>query len=137
MDVGLEFEGATEIRLGGAVADRVFDNLAKYATVVIVGRTTSNNSDRPDLDPVNMRQLWAREATVQGFSRYSYPRQWAFARERMEELCRQGLIRSYHNTVVGFEATPAALRDMLAGKYIGKVLVRYERTGESTSEQGS
>lgn len=111
--------------VGGAVADGVFDNLAKYATVVIVGRTTSNNSERPDLDPVNMRQLWAREATVQGFSRYSYPRQWAFARERMEDLCRQGLIESHHNTVDGFEATPAALRDMLAGKYIGKLLVRY------------
>lgn len=123
--------------VGGTVADRVFDNLAKYATVVIVGRTTSNNSDRPDLDPVNMRQLWAREATIQGFSRYSYPRQWAFARERMEELCRQGLIQSHHNTVEGFEATPAALRDMLAGKYIGKVLVRYGPSHEHRSETGS
>lgn len=111
--------------VGGAVADAVFENIAKYATVLIVGRTASNNSTRPDLDPVNMRQLWAREATVQGFSRYSYPRQWAFARERMTELCRQAVIQSHHHTVAGFEATPGALRDMLAGHYIGKVLVRY------------
>lgn len=111
--------------VGGSIADRVFDNLAKYAKVLIVGRTASNNSDRPDLDPINMRQLWAREASVQGFSRYSYPERWAFARERMQALCRQGLVRSEHNEVVGFENTPSALRGMLSGKFTGKVLVRY------------
>ena len=117
--------------VGGPVADAVFDNIAKYARVVIVGRTRSNNSDRPDLDSVNMRQLWAREASVQGFSRYSYPRQWAFARERMIELCRCGAIGSHHNTVEGFEATPQALHDMLTGKFIGKVLVRYQSAGRA------
>ena len=111
--------------VGGSLADAVFDNLAKCAKVLIVGRTASNNSDRPDLDPINMRQLWAREASVQGFSRYSYPERWAFARERMQALCRQVLIRSEHNEVVGFENTPDALRGMLSGKSTGKVLVRY------------
>ena len=111
--------------VGGAIADTVFDNLAKYAQVLIVGRTVSNNSDRPDLDPINMRQLWAREASIQGFSRYSYPERWKFARDCMAHLCRRGAISSNHNEVAGFENTPAALRDMLSGKFIGKVLVRY------------
>lgn len=116
--------------VGGPTADVVFDNLAMYAKVLIVGRTASNNSDRPDLDPVNMRQLWAREASIQGFSRYSYPERWSFARQRMQALCRQGAIRANHNEVVGFEATPNALRDMLSGNFIGKVLVRYAGIGE-------
>ena len=111
--------------VGGPIADAVFDSLAKYAKVLIVGRTASNNSDRPDLDPINMRQLWAREASVQGFSRYSYPERWSFARERMQTLCRQGLVQSQHNEVVGFEETPNALRGMLSGRFTGKVLVRY------------
>jgi NADPH-dependent curcumin reductase CurA len=111
--------------VGGPVADKVFDNLAKYATVVIVGRTASNNSDRPDLDPINMRQLWAREAHVQGFSRYSYPERWDFARERMIELCRAGRIKAVDTVIDGFEATPSALRDMLTGARTGKTLVRY------------
>ncbi|MDA0342165.1 MAG: NADP-dependent oxidoreductase [Proteobacteria bacterium] len=114
---------------GGPAADAVFDNLAKYAKVLVVGRTVSNNSDRPDLDPVNMRQLWACEASIQGFSRYSYPERWAFARERMMDLCRQGLIRSVDHVIEGFEKTPSALRDMLTGKCTGKVLVRYARAG--------
>ncbi len=111
--------------VGGPIADAVFDNLAKYAKVLIVGRTASNNSDSPQLDPINMRQLWAREASIQGFSRYSYPERWSFARERMQTLCRMGLIQSQHNEVVGFEETPDALRGMLSGQFTGKVLVRY------------
>jgi NADPH-dependent curcumin reductase len=111
---------------GGPTADAVFGNIAKYARVLIVGRTSSNNSDRPDLDPVNMRLLWAREATIQGFSRYSYPERWAFAQERMMELCRENKIHANHNTVNGFENLPQALHDMLAGKFIGKVLVKCE-----------
>ncbi len=111
--------------LGGPLADMVFDNLAKYARVVVVGRTVSNNSERPDLDPVNMRQLWAREASIQGFSRYSYPERWAFARQKMMALCRSGVITSVDQVVNGFENTPKALRDMLSGAYTGKTLVRY------------
>lgn len=109
---------------GGPIADRVFDNIAKHARVLIVGRTASNTSDRPDLDPVNMRLLWAREATIHGFSRYSYPERWAFARERMTALCREGRLIASHNTVEGFEKLPSALGDMLAGNFIGKVLVK-------------
>lgn len=111
--------------VGGPIGDAVFDNLAKYARVLIVGRTVSNNSDQPDLDYVNMRQLWAREASIQCFSRYSYPREWATSRERMMGLCKQGLIKSFDNVVDGFEQSPQALHDMLAGNYTGKVLVRY------------
>ncbi len=111
--------------VGGPVGDTVFAALAKFAKVLIVGRTVSNNSDRPDLDPVNMRMLWAREATIQCFSRYSYPERWAFARQRMMELCRNGKIIPIDNVISGFEKTPAALAEMLAGKYTGKVMVRY------------
>ncbi len=111
--------------VGGPIADVVFEGLAKFAQVLIVGRTVSNNSARPDLDPVNMRMLWAREASIQCFSRYSYPERWGFARERMATLCREGKIIAIDNVVDGFEQTPSALHDMLAGKYTGKVMVRY------------
>jgi len=111
--------------LGGAIGDLVFENLAKYAQVIIVGRTISNNSERPDQDPVNMRQLWAKEASIKGFSRYSYPERWEFARERMMALCRQGKIKTIDHIVNGFEKTPSSLKDMLSGNCTGKVLVRY------------
>lgn len=111
--------------VGGRVTDAVFDNLNKYAKVLIVGRTASNNSNSPELDYVNMRQLWAREANIQCFSRYSYPREWSLAKRRMEALYRQGHLHSVNNIVDGFEQTPRALHDMLSGTYTGKVMVRY------------
>lgn len=111
--------------VGGEVADTVFESLNKYATVLIVGRTVSNNSARPDQDYVNMRQLWAREASIQCFSRYSYPREWAVAQNKMQDLYRLGQLKTMNNVIDGFEQTPKALHDMLAGKHTGKVMVRY------------
>ena len=111
--------------VGGRIGDAVFEGLAKFAKVLIVGRTISNNSERPDLDPVNMRMLWAREASIQCFSRYSYPENWARSREHMMTLCRDGKIKAIDSLIDGFERTPSALHDMLAGKYTGKVMVRY------------
>ena len=111
--------------MGGEVADAVFDNLAKYARVLMVGRTISNNSKTPAQDPVNMRQLWAREASIQCFSRYSYPERWAFARAQMQKLSRRGTLISVNHIVDGFEHTPLALREMLCGLHTGKTLVRY------------
>ena len=112
--------------VGGPIADAVFDQLAKYARVLFVGRTASNNSATPEHDPINLRQLWAREASMQCFSRYSYNERWQFAHQRMLQLCQDGRVQSHHNIVDGFENTPTALRDMLAGKFTGKVLVRYQ-----------
>ncbi len=103
----------------------MFDNLNKYATVLIVGRTLSNNSSQPQHDFVNMRQLWAREASIQCFSRYSYPREWENAGQRMQALFQRGLLKTIDKVIDGFEQTPQALHDMLAGEYTGKVMVRY------------
>ena len=54
-------------------------------------------------------------------------------RARMMELCRAGEIRTNIQMVEGFEQTPTALRDMLLGKYTGKVLVRYANAAPSIS----
>ena len=59
------------------------------------------------------------------FSRYSYDERWAFARERMRDLCEAGKLVATDNVVQGFEQTPQALGDMLGGRYTGKVLVQY------------
>ena len=78
-----------------------------------------------------MRQLWAREASIQCFSRYSWPREWNESRLRMMDLCRRGKLTAVDQVIDGFEQTPLALRDMLAGRYTGKVLVRYAQSDAS------
>ena len=46
----------------------------------------------------------------------------------MMSLCRNDKITTIDNVINGFEQTPTALHDMLAGKYTGKVMVRYAET---------
>jgi NADPH-dependent curcumin reductase CurA len=110
---------------GGPVADIIFEHLAKYARVLVVGRTISNISEDPSIDMVNMRQLWAKEATVHGFSRYSYPERWKFAQKQMKLLCEQKLITSHHQVISGLRNTVDALNGMLSGFHQGKVIVKY------------
>lgn len=112
--------------VGGYVADTVFANIAKYGRIVLVGRSAANNSDDPGADYANMRMVWARECTVETFSMYSLlPERRAAGRDRMAALVRSGALQPRYNLVDGFENTPQALHDVLAGKMMGKALVRY------------
>jgi NADPH-dependent curcumin reductase CurA len=116
---------------GGPVTDQIFEHVNKHAVVLMVGRTVANNSETPGTDMVNMRQLWAREAKIHTFSRYSYASQWSSAQQALGKLLATGEIKAIENIVDGFENTPQALHDMLAGNYFGKVLVRYAHPQET------
>ena len=111
--------------VGGALADAVFEHTAKFATIVLVGRTAANNSADPGADMVNVRVPWGENATIIGFNRYDRPAEWAEARRRMERLAAAGKIESLVSVADGFAALPQALGDMLAGRHVGKTLVKF------------
>jgi NADPH-dependent curcumin reductase CurA len=112
--------------VGGPAGDAVFANMAKYGRIVLVGRSAANNSDDPGADFANMRMVWARECTVETFSMYSLsPERRAEGSRRMAALVESGAVRPRYTLVDGFEQTPQALHDVLAGKLLGKALVRY------------
>ncbi len=112
--------------VGGLAADAVFANMAKYGRIVLVGRSAANNSADPGSDFANMRMVWARECTVETFSMYSLlPERRADGRARMAALVQSGSVVPQVSMVDGFENTPQALRDVLAGRMLGKALVRY------------
>ena len=112
--------------VGGSTGDAVFANMAKYGRIVLVGRSAANNSTDPGADFANMRMVWAKECTVETFSMYSLlPERRAAGRTRMAALVQSGHVVPHHTLVDGFENTPQALGDVLAGKLLGKALVRY------------
>lgn len=111
--------------VGGTLADQIFEHTSKFATIVLVGRTAANNSADPASDMANMRVPWGQNATIIGFNRYDRPLDWAEARTRMERLAQNGKIDSLVTWADGFEAAPQALQDMLAGRNVGKTLVRF------------
>ncbi len=112
--------------VGGPAADAVFANMAKYGRIVLVGRSAANISADPGADFANMRMVWARECTVETFSMYSLlPERRAEGRKRMAALVQSGRVVPQVSMVDGFENTPQALHDVLAGRMLGKALVRY------------
>ena len=114
--------------VGGGLADAVFEHTAKFATIVLVGRTAANNSADPGSDMANMRVPWGQNATIIGFNRYDRPTAWAEARTRMERLADAGRIESLVSWAEGFDACGGALGDMLAGRHVGKTIVRFGET---------
>lgn len=111
--------------VGGATADAVLGCLARNAQVLLVGRVASNNSSDPEQDPANMRHVWSQEATIHAFSRYSYKDLYPYVIDRLGRLLRAERLQMHNHVVEGFERTPETLNDMLAGRFFGKVLIRY------------
>ena len=114
--------------VGGSLSDAVFAHTAKFATIVLVGRTAANNSADPAADMVNVRVPWGENANIIGFNRYDRPAEWAEARLRMEQLAAVGKIESLVSVAQGFAAIPQALGDMLGGRHVGKTLVNFGET---------
>jgi hypothetical protein len=97
--------------------------------VLLVGRVAANNSLDPESDPANMRHVWSQEATIHAFSRYSYKDLYPYVIDRLGRLLRAGKLTMHNHVVDGFEQTPGTLNSMLAGRFLGKVLVRYADAG--------
>ena len=111
--------------VGGPIADAVSERLAKGADILLVGRIAANNSAEPEQDMANLRHVWSREATIHAFNRYAYPHLYPQVIERLGALLRAGRLKMHNDIVDGMEETPAALHHLLAGRHVGKVLVRY------------
>ncbi len=111
--------------VGGPTADIVSEQLAKRSHILLVGRVSANNSEEPERDMANLRHVWSQEATIHSFSRYAYKAIFAEVSSRLGMLLRAGRLTMYNHLIDGMEETPKVLHDVLAGRYTGKVLVRY------------
>ena len=117
--------------VGGRVSDAVSEILAMRSHILLVGRIAANNSPTPERDMANMRHVWSRETTVHAFSRYAYAELYPHAIERLGALLRAGRLTMHNVVLDGMEATPEFLNQKLAGRHLGKVLVRYaDENGE-------
>ncbi len=111
--------------VGGPIADAVSERLAHRAQILLIGRVAANNSETPERDMANLRHVWSREATIHAFNRYAYKEQYAEVVRRLGALLRAGRLSMHNRVLDGMERTPAALGDLLAGRHVGKTLVRY------------
>lgn len=110
---------------GGPIHDAVLANLATFARVAIVGRIAV--IDKPASEDIGLRssaRLVVTRATVQGLVVFDWwhRRDEAFA--RLLKWHRAGHLKFREDVLEGISAAPEAFLRMMAGRNMGKQLVR-------------
>jgi NADPH-dependent curcumin reductase CurA len=113
--------------VGGDVFDAFLDHLAMRGRLVISGHTS--DFDRPEEavpQPRIYRKLYWKSASVRAFQMPAFPEHFDDARERILALYYAGSLRVLVDPTpfVGLEAVPDAVEHLLAGRNLGKVVVR-------------
>lgn len=109
--------------VGGRVFDLVLPRLNDFARVALCGLVSQYNLQ----EPYGMRhiaELLNRNVMLQGFRVAHYQRHRDEAFGEIKELLRHGWLRQDECIVDGLENAPQACIDMLAGRHVGKPLVR-------------
>lgn len=109
--------------VGGAALEAVMPRLNTAARVPVCGMISQANG-AGGAGIGNMAQIVAKRAVMTGFIVYDHMHKLAAFQPRMHGLLETGAIRYFEDIVTGLENTPNAFIDMLAGKNLGKRLVR-------------
>ena len=113
--------------VGGEVFDAFVDHLAQRGRLVISGHTS--DFDRPDEDvphPRIYRKLYWKSASVRGFQNPAFPEFFDDACRRVLELYYAGALQVLVDPTpfVGLESVAEAVEHLLAGRNLGKVVVK-------------
>ena len=115
--------------VGGPVADAVTRRLNRYARVPVCGLVAGYNAtapaEGPDRLPGFMRRVLTLSLTVRGFIQDEFTKTHTddFVRE-MGGWVRNGSVRYLEDVTDGLDQAPEAFRGLLAGRNLGKALVR-------------
>jgi hypothetical protein len=114
--------------VGGAVWDAVFPLLNNFARVPVCGLIAQYNAKGvfpgPDRLPSVMRGVLTKSMTVRGFIQSEFSDQKPKFLKEMGEWVRSGAVRYREDVVEGLGNAPAAFIGLLAGRNVGKLVVR-------------
>lgn len=115
--------------VGGPVYDALVDHLAERGRLVVCGRT--HEAGRPWEQVFQTRpasKLYSKSASIMGFMSRHFQTFWPAAVERILDLYDNGQLSVFVDPTPfqGLEDIPNAIDHLLAGKNIGKVIVRIE-----------
>ncbi len=115
--------------VGGPVAEAVGRRLNRFARIPVCGLVAGYNAtgapDGPDRLPAFMGRVLSLSLTVRGFiqDEFAATHTDAFVRD-MGGWVRDGSVRYLEDVVDGLDQAPEAFRGLLAGRNLGKALVR-------------
>jgi NADPH-dependent curcumin reductase CurA len=110
--------------VGGAISDAVFALLNPFGRVSVCGQISQYNLPRPEHGPRLLGQILVKQLKVEGFIVTRFQDRWPQGIAQMARWIQEGKLRYREDVVEGFENTPRAFIDMLAGKNTGKMLVK-------------
>jgi NADPH-dependent curcumin reductase CurA len=115
--------------VGGRVTEAVLRRLNRYARVPVCGLVSLYNAtSMPESAvqfPAFMRRILTQSLTVRGFIQDEFlPTHHDAFLDEMSAWVRDGTVRYREHLAQGLSSAPEALRGLLRGDYLGKVLVQ-------------
>ncbi|RYC33485.1 NADP-dependent oxidoreductase [Lichenibacterium minor] len=114
--------------VGGAVWDAVLPLLNDFSRVPVCGLVSQYNATAlpagPNRVPDVMRAVLSRRIEIRGFIVWDFAHRAGEFRREVGTWVADGSMRTLEHRVEGIERAPAALVDMLAGRNLGKVVVK-------------
>ena len=110
--------------VGGDLLDLALPLMAQRGRIALCGMIAQyNNADRPH----GIEKLWqlvVRRVRIEGFLTYDHMAELPRAQAELDRLFASGQLRPLENMRNGFERLPEAFIELMAGRTIGKTLVR-------------
>jgi NADPH-dependent curcumin reductase CurA len=111
--------------VGGPVLNAMLPAMKVYGRIVGCGMISDYNLT--DKNPItNLWEMVSRQLTMQGFLLPTYQDKVPAAMAQLEEWIRAGKITVLENVTDGIANTPAAFCQLMAGKTVGKALVKVD-----------
>jgi hypothetical protein len=112
--------------VGGRIFDLFVEHLALRGRLVVSGFTSDIDDPEPVTRPRIYTELYWKAASIRGFMNHLYAEYHADAAERLLALHASGKLRVLVDPTPfdGLRAVPDAVEHLLAGRNLGKVVVR-------------
>lgn len=111
--------------VGGEILDAVLLNIKKYARIVLCGAISSYNQKKaPGIYYYPL--IISQSATVEGFIVWDHKQKFEIATKNLSKWIKEKKIIHREHVIDGIENAPKALRVLLSGENLGKVLVKVD-----------
>ena len=112
--------------VGGPTLEIALGRLRKAGRVVLCGTSSQYLADSPWSGPANLVQLIMVNGRMEGFLGRDFIPRRTEAFDALLPLLRSGRLKSKEDVLVGLREAPRGLARLLAGKSVGKQLVRMD-----------
>jgi NADPH-dependent curcumin reductase CurA len=114
--------------VGGEHLEAALNALRPGGRVALCGAIADYDRARPASGPSNLFQATANGLTLRGFRGSAYVDELPAVQRRIANWIDEGSVRPFETVRDGLESAPEALIDLLAGRTVGKTLVRIDAT---------